>query len=105
MHRIGLAMCVLLLFTSLATIGLAAHAKWLLARYLPGGAWYVWKGNDGNYDEQRAKQQWVTWEYNEVTERLAGMRAMLGLVAGALGIWSLRCEDISVGIKVRQAMQ
>ena len=103
MHRIGLAMCVLLLLTSLVTIGLAAHAKWVLARYFPGGEWYIWKGNDGSYDEQRAKQQWVTWEYNEVTERLAAVRAMLGVVAGALGIWRLCCSDISVGIKVRPA--
>ncbi|EDU49598.1 hypothetical protein PTRG_06678 [Pyrenophora tritici-repentis Pt-1C-BFP] len=45
------------------------------------------------------RQQWVTWEYNEFTERLAVVRAMLGVVAGAVGVWGFWYGEMAVGVR------
>lgn len=96
LHRIALVICVFLLLTSLVTLGLAGHAKWLLERHFPGGAWYIWKGNDGDQNQEQIRQQWVAVDYSEVTERLAVVRAVLGVAAGAMGVWSLWSRGIGM---------
>ncbi|CAE7212277.1 hypothetical protein PTTW11_10279 [Pyrenophora teres f. teres] len=99
LNRIVFTTFVLLLLTSVVTLGLASHAKWSLERYLPGLAWYIWKGSDGVYDEQLERQQWVTWEYDEGTEKLAVVRAVLGIVAGAVGVWGLWRGEMGADVK------
>jgi hypothetical protein len=94
-----LTISLLLLLTSFITIGLAGHATWLLEKYFPGGEWYIWKGLDAtSYDEQQTPQQWVTVEYGRTTERLAFMSAVLGVVAGVLGVCAIYGGD--AGVKV-----
>jgi hypothetical protein len=99
LHRTLLISSLLLLSTSFITVGLTGHASWLLEHYFPGGEWYIWKGFDATtYEEQQTPQQWVTVEYDRTTERLAYMRAVLGIVAGVLGVWAMYGGD--AGIKV-----
>jgi hypothetical protein len=85
-----------LLITSLITIALTGHATWLLNKYFPGGSWYIWRGLYATtYTEQQAPQQWVTVDYDSTAERLTIMRAVLGAVAGVLGIlvaWNREVE-------------
>jgi hypothetical protein len=84
---------LILLITSLITLGLSGHTTWLLDKYFPGGAWYIWKGLDATtYGQQQTPQQWVTADYEPTTESLAYMRAVVGGVAGVLGIWTVWCE-------------
>jgi hypothetical protein len=91
-HRLLLISSILLLITSIVTLGLTGHAKWLLTRYFPADAWYIWRGVDGTYDEQQTTQQWIAVIYDETYDRLAIVRAVLGVVAGVLGIWIMRTK-------------
>jgi hypothetical protein len=94
-----LTISLLLLLISILTLSLSGHSIWLLERYFPGGEWYIWRGLDATtYDEQQTPQQWVTVEYNQMTERLAFMRAVLGVIAGVLGVCAMHGGD--VGVKV-----
>jgi hypothetical protein len=84
-----------LLLASICTLGIAGHTKWLLARYFPAGAWYIWRGQADGYKEQQSIQQWITVDYDETTDRLALVRAVLGVVAGVLGICTMRAKKRS----------
>jgi hypothetical protein len=48
------------------------------------------------YKEQQTRQQWIAVEYNETIDRLALVRALLGVAAGVLGIWALQVKRRSV---------
>ena len=95
LQRITLISSILLVAISVTTIALTGHATWLLDKYFPGGAWYIWKGLDViTYLEQQTPQQWVTVDYNPTTERLTFLRAALGVVAGILGVMTAWGRDV-----------
>jgi hypothetical protein len=89
----------ILLLISLAILALTGHATWLLNKYFPSGAWYIWRGLDATtYVEQQTPQQWVTVAYDSTTERLAIMRAVLGVVASVLGILAAWSREVDVKV-------
>jgi hypothetical protein len=95
LRRITLISSICLLTIAVTTIALTGHATWLLDKYFPGGAWYIWKGLDvTTYSEQQTPQQWVTVDYNPTTERLTFLRAALGVVAGILGVMTAWGRDM-----------
>jgi hypothetical protein len=85
-----------LLIASIGTLGLTSHTKWLLAQHFPAGAWYIWREQGDLYKEQQTRQQWIAVDYNETIDRLALVRALLGVAAGVLGIWALQVKRRSV---------
>ncbi|KAH6865725.1 hypothetical protein BKA58DRAFT_226212 [Alternaria rosae] len=95
-HRILFISSILLLIVSIVTLCLTGHAKWLLVRYFPADAWYIWRGTDDTYDEQQTTQQWIAVAYNETYDRLALVRAVLGVVASVLSIWIMRAKPRAV---------
>ena len=48
------------------------------------------------YEEQQTRQQWIAVDYNDTTDRLALVRAVLGAAAGLLGICVSRVRRRSV---------
>ena len=85
-----------ILIASICTLGLTSHTKWLLAQHFPAGAWYIWREQGDLYKEQQTRQQWIAVEYNETIDRLALVRALLGVAASVLGIWALQVKRRSV---------
>ncbi|KAH8636790.1 hypothetical protein IG631_08625 [Alternaria alternata] len=95
-HPLPLTIAVLLFFISVSTLGITSHTIWLLAQYFPPGAWYIWREQSDMYEEQQTRQQWIAVDYNDTTDRLALVRAVLGAAAGLLGICVSRVRRRSV---------
>lgn len=91
-----LTIAVLLFFISVSTLGITSHTIWLLTQYFPAGAWYIWREQSDVYEEQQTRQQWIAVDYNDTTDRLALVRAVLGAAAGLLGICVSRVRRRSV---------
>ena len=95
-HPLPLTIAVLLFVISVSTLGITSHTIWLLAQYFPAGAWYIWREQSDVYEEQQTRQQWIAVDYNDTTDRLALVRAVLGAAAGLLGICVSRVRRRSV---------
>lgn len=100
-HPLPLTIAVLLFFISVSTLGITSHTIWLLTQYFPASAWYIWREQSDMYEEQQTRQQWIAVDYNDTTDRLALVRAVLGAAAGLLGICVSRVKRRSVEDEIK----